>query len=90
MEHSIYNSLSNDEKDLVENILGGFSHERYNQDEINKLIEKYNITKGEILIGNDNPDLLKQLKVSVLGLVKYNVLDLKQITPILQYLFLLM
>lgn len=62
---------------------------RYNQNNIDELIRQYNIQKGEILAGNDNPELLKQLKVTIIRLLNFGVLTMKEITPLLQELFLL-
>jgi hypothetical protein len=93
-----YNNLSEDEKNIFDNIIssgyngsgGSLSYTRYNQQDIDALINRYNIIKGEILIGNNNPDLLKELKITVLRLVHYNVISMKEITPLLEHLFLLM
>lgn len=90
----MYNKITDDERDIFESLLtesniSRLSHIRYNQPEIDALINKFNILKGEIMAGNDNKELLRDLKVTVLRLVNYNVLTMKEITPILEYLFLL-
>ena len=34
-------------------------HKKYNDDELKKSIDRFNILKGEIVAGNDNPDISK-------------------------------
>ena len=68
---------------------GNLNYIRHNQKDIDSLINKYNIIKGEILIGNNNPDLLKDLKLTVIRLVHYNVINMKEILPLLEYIFIL-
>lgn len=94
IDSELYRKLSENERDMFEILISDsdinkMNHIRYNQPEIDELINKYNILKGEILIGNDNPDLLKDLKIIILRLVNYNVLTMKEITPLLQQIFLL-
>lgn len=94
IDSELYRKLSENERDMFEILISEsdinkMNHIRYNQPEIDELINKYNILKGEILIGNDNPDLLKDLKIIILRLVNYNVLTMKEITPLLQQIFLL-
>lgn len=94
IDSELYRKLSENERDMFEILISDsdinkMNHIRYNQPEIDELINKYNILKGEILIGNDNPDLLKDLKIIILRLVNYNILTMKEITPLLQQIFLL-
>lgn len=83
-----------EEKNLFEKLISDsniskLNHIRYDQNEIDELVNRYNIIKGEILVGNDNPKLLKELKVIIMKLMNYNILKLNEITPLLQELFLL-
>lgn len=92
IDSNSYQKLNDDEKDIFDNIVsgGGLNYMRYNQRDIDALINRYNIIKGEILIGNNNPDLLKELKITVIRLVHYNILQMREITPLLEHLFLLL
>lgn len=87
--------MSDKEKEIFDNIIlknntvSKLNYERQNQAEIDTLVNQFQILKGEILIGNSNPDLLKQLKVCVLKLVDYNVITMKEINKLLQAIFLL-
>lgn len=87
----LYNKLSEDEKNAFDLLFAdtGLRHARYNQSEIDELIRQYNITKGEILAGNDNPILLKQLKVIIMKLMHFNVLNMRDISALLSELFIL-
>lgn len=96
IDNDLYNRLTDSEKDIVESLISMNSnidklhHTRYNQSEIDELINKYNILKGELLIGNNNPDLLKDLKLTIIQLVNYNILQMKDILPLLQTILLLL
>lgn len=81
-----YEALSDDERRLLDRLINTNS---FHQTEIDKLIDNYNIVKGEILIGNNNPDLLKDLKITVIKLMNYNILKLSDIHKLLELLFLL-
>lgn len=95
IDSDLYNQLMDSEKDLVESLISTnktidkLHHTRYNQSEIDELINKYNILKGELLIGNNNPDLLKDLKLTIIQLVNYNILQMRDILPLLQTILLL-
>lgn len=86
-----YNNLTDDEKDIIHVIIQDTDINllRYNQSKIDNLINKYNILKGELLIGNNNPQLLKDLKLVILQLVNHNIITLKDISPILEAIFVL-
>jgi hypothetical protein len=90
-----YNKITDTERDIFELLISGditinkLSHVRYNKNEIDELINRFNILKGELLIGNNNPDLLKELKITILRLVNYNILSMKEIIPLLEQIFYL-
>ena len=72
ISNDLYQNISDDEKNIFDMLLadnhfsgGNLNYIRHNQKDIDSLINKYNIIKGEILIGNNNPDLLKDLKLLV-------------------------
>lgn len=85
-----YSKLSNDDKRIIDLLFSShLNYTLHNQELIDQLITRFNIIKGEILIGNNNPDLLKELKILVLQLMDYNILDFRQINNLLKYLFIL-
>ncbi len=95
IDSDLYKSIHDNEKDIFERIISGrnnidrLHHIRYDKNKIDELINSYNILKGEIMVGNDNPDIIKQLKRTILSLVNVNVIKLKDIIPVLEYLFML-
>lgn len=95
IDSTLYNLLDDSEKDVIENLISDsgiskLNHTRYDQKKINDLINRYNILKGELLISNDNPDLLKQLRIVVLELVELGVLKSADIVPLLRTIFMLL
>lgn len=88
IDHSIYNSLSDDHKKIIDMLFkSNIIYKLHNQEELDKMINRFNIVRGEIMIGNDNKDLIKELKYLVLTLVNYHILDYRQINQLLIYLF---
>lgn len=85
-----YTDLSTEEKKIIDLLFSShILYKLHNQEEIDKLINRFNIVKGEIMIGNDNPELLKEVKILALQLMDHNVLDFRQINNLLKYLFYL-
>ena len=85
-----YVALSDDDKKIIDLLFSNhIIYKLHNQEEIDKLINRFNIIKGEIMIGNNNPEILKELKILVLTLMDNNVLTLREINNILRYLFYL-
>jgi predicted lipase len=88
IDQSLYSSLSDEHKKIIDMLFSNnIIYKLHNQEELDKMINRFNIVKGEIMIGNDNPQLLKELKYLVLTLVNYNMLDYRQINQLLIYLF---
>ena len=48
-----------------------------------KTSKQFNILKGEIIAGNDNPDVIKQMKVLVMKLLDQKVITKKDYTKII-------
>lgn len=95
IDSTLYNELDDSEKDVIENLTSStgidkLHHIRYDQKKINDLINRYNILKGEILINNDNPDLLKQLRNVVLQLTELDILKPADTVPLLRTIFMLL
>jgi hypothetical protein len=77
-----YSELSEEESTLFDDILTSskldsqmYKHDKYYSKIVNDDINRFNIIKGEILIGNDSKELLKELRILILRLLKYDVLD---------------
>lgn len=94
VDYSYYDLLSTTEKELYNSLLtksdinlGTIKH--ITQLNNNEIINRFNVIKGEILIGNDNPTLLKELKLIMLKLMDLKILDRHLINKILMELFLL-
>lgn len=90
LDQQEYNQLSNEDKKTIDLLFkNNVIYKLHNQEELDKMINRFNIVKGEIMIGNDNPQLLKELKYLILSLVNYHMLDYRQINQLLIYLFYL-
>ena len=92
-----YDILNEKEKSTLDDILmyskldpQMYTHKKLNNEIINNDIEKFNVLKGEILIGNDNPQILKDLRLVILRLQKYDIIDPKVLNNLLlQILYLI-
>ena len=81
-------TLSTNETNLYNSILfvGGL-HKKFknsHKDSISSLKEKFNICEGEILSGNNNPEVLKELKDTLLKLHNLNAISLNEIKKYLK------
>ena len=63
-------------------------HKHYNADNNKKVIERFNLLKGQIIAGNDNPQILKEIKKHLLYLKMNNLVDKKDVDDILYYLII--
>ena len=85
LNQAIFNSLSNKEKILFENVARycdinkqiGFSS--FLSDELKEKLKRYNILIGEVEAGQNNPEVFKELKQLIKDLMIHNVLDTKSI-----------
>jgi hypothetical protein len=85
LNQAIFNSLSNKEKILFENVARycdinkqiGFSS--FLSDELKEKLKRYNILIGEVEAGQNNPEVFKELKEFIKDLMIHNVLDTKSI-----------
>lgn len=87
ISNDLYNRLPESEKMIFNKLTSNNPIELQNR--INALIERFNVLRGEILINNDNPDLLKELRLVILELINFKILKLSDVNYILQQLFLL-
>ena len=89
----LYNKLTPNEQDILDFLTNkssiNISSIRHNKEEIDSLINRYNVVSGEILIGNNNPELLKELKQVSIKLFKYNLIKISDLHEILEQLFYL-
>lgn len=80
-----YNNLSDSDKLLVDSLTT-----KHKSNEIDSVIDRFNILKGEILIGNDNIDILRELRSVILRLVGYKILNMRDIAPLLEKIIILL
>jgi hypothetical protein len=81
---SDYSELNESEATLFDDLLSSskldsnemmYKHNKYYSKLVNDDINRFNIIKGEILIGNDSKELIKELRILIIRLLKYNILD---------------
>ncbi len=88
VDQTRYSRLSDTYKKIIDLLFSSsVMYKLHNQEKLDEMINRFNIVKGEIMIGNDNKDLLKELKILVLKMVDNNIIDFRQINKLLQYLF---
>jgi len=78
-----YSQLTGNDKVVINEILRTSKMDdelkiRISDDDMGKLIKRFDILKGEVQAGNDSKELLTELKQVVLKLVKLGKLPLKQ------------
>ena len=74
--------------DKVENIKF-FKHKRYNDDERNADIKRFNILRGELTAGNDSQEIVKELKKLLYKLLDQKVIQLRDYNHLIHRLLLL-
>jgi hypothetical protein len=89
-----YNELSKEQKEIINLLLykSGMDDTlgiRIKEEELPKLIDRYELLRGQILAGQDSLEVRKELRNVVLKLVKLNKLPLKQSYDLLLELTLL-
>ena len=89
-----YTILDDSEKRLFDDLLSFcklemidtiklYKHKKYTDKSRDEDIKQFNILKGEIIAGNDNPDVIKQMKVLVMKLLDQKVITKKDYTKII-------
>ena len=91
---SLYNKLVGNNKTIMDKLLKSSGmddhlHIRINNDDMNQLLERYDLLRGGILAGNDSVEVRKELKNIVLQLVKMGKLPFKKSYDLLLELALL-
>jgi hypothetical protein len=88
-EYDDYNELNNDDKLILDKIAketqikDRLQLPKPNKDEQDKDVNQFEILKGEILAGNDNPDIVKKFKTIILKLSHQNLLPKGQAKELL-------
>ena len=88
ISNDLYSRLPESEKMIFNKLTSNNPLELQNK--INDIINRFNILRGEILINNDNPDLLKELRLVILELINYKIFKISDVNYILQQIFLLL
>ena len=91
---SLYNELEKEQKLILDQLLkqsGMDDHLgiRIKDEELPRLIDRYELLRGQVLSGNDAMEVRKELRNVVLRLVKLNKLPMKQSYELLLELALL-
>lgn len=91
---SLYNELEKEQKLILDQLLkqsGMDDHLgiRIKDEELPRLIDRYELLRGQVLSGNDAMEVRKELRNVVLRLVKLNKLPMKQSYELLLELCLL-
>jgi hypothetical protein len=92
-----YTSLEEDEKKLFDDlltytradnktILELYRHKKYNDDSRDADVKRFNLLKGQLIAGNTNPELLRELKVLLFRLYDERVIRLKDFQHLLAQL----
>lgn len=89
-----YNKLKPDEKKIMDHLLKTSGMDdilgiRIREDELNELVDRYELLRGQILAGNDATEIRKELKNVVLKLVRLGKLPIKKSHELLLELALL-
>lgn len=91
---SLYNELEKEQKLILDQLLKQSGMDdtlgiRIKEEELPRLIDRYELLRGQVLSGNDALEIRKELRNVVLRLVKLNKLPLKQSYELLLELCLL-
>jgi hypothetical protein len=63
-----------------------YKHKKYSDKDRDEMIKRFNILKGELLAGNDNPNIVKELKVLVLKMYHEKVISKTEMNKIMYHL----
>lgn len=99
-EESDYEQLGEAEKKLFDDALMMckiddkdckliYKHKKYNDKERDEMVNRFNILKGEIIAGNDNPSLVKELKALLFKMQSEKVISRTDYTRIMEKLITL-
>lgn len=89
-----YNNLNPDEKIIIDQLLKASGMDdhlgiRLTDKDMDELIQRYELLRGQVLAGNDATEIRKELRNVVLQLVRLNKLPLRQSHELLVELLLL-
>ena len=66
-----------------------YNHRKYNSDEIDRDVKRFNILRGEILAGNDSKEVVKEIKALLFKLLNEKVISQRDYTSLVYRLLLL-
>jgi len=66
-----------------------YRHRKYNDKQRDEDIKKFNILKGEILAGNDNPSIIKEMKALLFKLLDQKIITRGLYNKIMEQIFIL-
>lgn len=62
------------------------NHKAYNDEKNKHSIHRFNLLKGQIIAGNDNPEIMKEIKKHILYLKMNKLIDRKEVDEVLYLL----
>ena len=95
-----YETLDDSEKKLFDDLITFakldkcenikyFKHKRYNDEERNADIKRFNILRGELVAGNDSKEIVKELKKLLYKLLDQKVIQMRDYNHLIHRLLLL-
>ena len=95
-----YDELDDEEKKLFDNLLVAckadksdcvllYKHQKYNDKQRDEDIKRFNILRGELIAGNDNADLIKELKALLFKLMNQKVISRADYTKIMERILIM-
>ena len=66
-----------------------YNHKKYNSDEIDRDVKRFNILRGELVCGNDSPEIIKELKALLFKLLNERLISQRDYTSLVYRLLLL-
>jgi hypothetical protein len=96
-DESEYNRLEEDEQRLFDDLItfckadnnGGlllYKHKKYSDKSRDKDVKRFNILRGELMAGNDNPEILKELKTLLFRMMDQNTITRSEYNKIMSKL----
>jgi hypothetical protein len=81
-----YQILDEDEKKIFDDLLyiskaekmtdiPFYKHKKYNEQNRNELVKRYKLVSGQILAGNNNPDIIKELKMILINMLDKKIIS---------------
>ena len=96
-----YNELDNKEKKIFDDLIlkcklentelnkGLINHIKYNDEDNNKIIKEYKLNMGELVAGNNNPEIIKNLRRLLLNMEERDLISKPDFNKTMKYLIFL-